>query len=208
MFSLLKKIAPEYEVQILKLEDGLKPISDIGFYFLDRFICMERNLLVEVPQTNVPGLFWQAGIPENGGGVEQIKALAKSVFLTDRRFHIEPDFNQAAANKRIETYIDLCINDGAEIFHCKGQNDALLGFTILKRIDDNTYLNCLSATEPSVVGMLAANVVYNSTAAALKARGCHKIIGYVSSTNKDSLNLHSKIGCKVIDIVDVWVKNK
>ena len=175
-----------------------------GYAFLDRVLVYEIRLKrFSGPE---PGLPNGITVRCDRDFTEELYELAQSVFLTDRRFHLQPLFDANAAVPVLRAYIDDCREKEMKLFKAY-HGETLLGFTVVdERADgDGKYFeNVLGAAKADLRGKLAAPALYEYMLRTQQERfTCY--LGRVSSSNAASINLHSHLGGKVVRIYDQFI---
>ena len=149
----------------------------------------------------------QLSVDAKGKFTEEMYLLAQQVFPTDRRFHLEPEFDSAGAASTIRAYMDYWKNVGATVLKIV-EHEELLGFTILQRVSDDAYENVLGVTRPGIKGKMAAYPLYCGMLDYIKAQSGTKYIGRVSTANIPSVNLHLQLGAKIRNVYDEYILRK
>lgn len=177
-----------------------------GFEFLDRVLLTEINLakiskheIYMNPTTGLEVTYEREYSPE-------MYTLAQKAFTSDRRFHLEPEFNDELAAPIITAYIDQCKSQHMPVFKVKHFHD-LLGYTIIDECADdegNYFENVLGVTMPGIKGKMIAAMLYSTMLNMEKAK-FKKYLGWISAANAPSINLHFQLGGKVISSYDEYI---
>lgn len=178
-----------------------------GFAFLDRV------LLLEIDCTSAPPLPAADGLPEthvvcDREYTREMLTLACAAYPQDRRFHLDPLFNDAKAALVIAAYLEEYQRRGLrcyKIFH----EQELLGFTIVDEAltlpkAGTCFENVMGATRPGIRGKMAAPALYRAMLER-QATGFRKYWGYVSAANTASLNLHYRLGARATAVYDEYI---
>ncbi|MBR6979726.1 MAG: hypothetical protein IKH88_07830, partial [Prevotella sp.] len=176
-----------------------------GYRFLDRLLCfeIEVNAVKGFSIGMVPDVLFSYDEEYD----DSVYHTAFQAFTTDRRFHLNPVFDQQAANDVIEAYINYYKRKGFRIYKAKYGGE-LLGFTIVDNVDTNRnyFENVLGATKPGIKGKAIAALLYRFM---MRAEGekYRKYVGCVSSSNLASINLHNALGGRVKRIYDDFISS-
>ena len=130
---------------------------------------------------------------------------ACQAYTTDRRFHLNPVFDQQSADDVIEAFIDYCKKQDYKIYKAVHNNE-LLGFAIVDDVDKNRayFENILGATKPGIKGKMIAGPLYKFMIKGENEK-FKKYAGRVSSSNIASINLHTALGGRVKKIYDEFI---
>lgn len=85
-------------------------------------------------------------------------------------------------------------------------NGNLAGFTVVKKLDQNSCENVLGAVDPLYQSRGVAIGLYAYMLRELKEKGYEKLYGRISTTNVASINLHIALGVKYSRPEDEYVK--
>ena len=179
-----------------------------GFRFLDRILTIEINLR-SGGERNTEISVNDITLSSDTNYESDVYRLACQAYTTDRRFHLDPVFNQEKADRNIQAYIDICRSRNMKIYKAKHGNE-LLGFTIVDEEADEKrvyFENVLGATLPGMKGKLVAGPLYRSMLEGEKD-SFKKYMGKVSSSNAASINLHFQLGGYVKQIQDEYIISK
>ncbi|MCM1217616.1 MAG: hypothetical protein NC548_24255 [Lachnospiraceae bacterium] len=216
-YSVDERFAPDDDAYIIqqiesndmqRAEDLLKQ----GFRFHERFLFIEISLKAAVRmcdrvEDSVSGIVWKMGdeYPPD------IYELAYESFETDRRFHLDRQFDQSRARAVKEAYINRCRECGCKVFSiCK--DGELLGYSIVNPQPGRgagCFQNMLGVTRAGMKGKMAAVPLYSGLLEKMATPaygGFTKYCGYVSTTNIASMNLHSYLGGKIVGTVDEYIR--
>ncbi len=178
-------------------------LSNKGYRFLDRILVFEIEICAanELNIDMIPDVVFSCDREFD----DRVYNTAFHAFTTDRRFHLQPAFNQHAANDVIEAYIHYCKENGFTIFKAEHE-DELLGFAIVDDIDRsiNSFENVLGATMPGIKGKMVAGPLYKYMLMK-ESKVFKKYVGRVSSSNVASINLHTALGGRVKEIFDEFI---
>lgn len=120
----------------------------------------------------------------------EIKELAVNNFNTDRRFHVEIDYNQEIA----KAIIDEWVEEIPEFYVCLYKEN-VTGFLALKEQEDRKNAEVyLAAVEKRYRTSGAALSLYANALKIGLEKGYHSITGYISSNNTSVMNLYSYLG--------------
>lgn len=136
---------------------------------------------------------------------KDMKELAQKAFVKDRRFHLKPYFEQESANKVISAYIDEISKEIYAIYKCF-HKEKLVGFTMVKKVDDKTYENLLGAVDPEYQKKGVAFNLYVYMVDSLGKNGCEELIGSIAAANITSLNLHLMLGATFRGVSDQYIR--
>ncbi|MEG1752301.1 MAG: GNAT family N-acetyltransferase [Christensenella sp.] len=132
---------------------------------------------------------------------EEILSIACESFLTDRRFHVAPNYDDMLARKILKCWI----SDIDKCFVCKVK-DEVAGFLALKQINEQTVSIHLAAVRQRwrVAGI--ATSLYANAIQWAKEQGFSCVEGYISAANTAVLNLYSFLGGSFSEPEDVFLK--
>ena len=198
-----------YDISVARPNDDEKEkeLLEEGFRFLDRVFVYEIDLRKArcIPSyQSIEAVFFSDYDYD-----QDIYSLAYEAFSNDRRFHLEPLFDLAAARAAIYRYINELSGRQHRIYKVK-HGDELLGFTIVDEKADtsaNSFENMLGATKPGIKGKMIAGLLYTSMLLD-EASHFRKYIGRVSSSNIASINLHNRLGGHVVEVYDEFIMKK
>lgn len=121
---------------------------------------------------------------------DEIKELAVDNFDTDRRFHVEIDYNQEIAGAIIDEWVE----EIPEFYVCL-YKEHVIGFLALKEQEDRKSAEIyLAAVEKRYRTSGAALSLYANALKIGLEKGYHSITGYISSNNTSVMNLYSYLG--------------
>ncbi len=131
---------------------------------------------------------------------DDILAIAKQCFPTDRRFHIAHALNQAIADEVLVSWVkDL---PPCYLYEHKGQ---AAGFLALTGEGDRRFVH-LAAVLERYRASGAAMSLYAAAARDCRSRGIRFLDGRVSTANPSVINLYAYLGAKFSDPMDVYLK--
>ena len=182
-------------------------LRGMGFRFLDRMLYFEIDLRTfsETSSELLSGINF---ICDDRFG-EDVHELAHAAYTTDRRFHLEPEFNQTLANEVIDMYIEDFKNRGMKLYKATHEKE-LLGFTVVdEKIDSggSSFENVLGATKPGIKGKMVAAPLYSAMLSGEREK-FRKYVGRVSSSNVSSINLHFQLGGHIAKTYDEYIYEK
>lgn len=168
-----------------------------GFFHADRTIGVSINLA----RSTVNFASMVRIEPKiTGDKRDEVLAIAKQCFLTDRRFHIAPALNQAIADEVLAGWVDDLEN--YYLYEYKGQP---VGFLALTGDEDRRFIH-LAAVSERYRASGAALSLYAAAARDCKAQGARFLGGRVSTANPSVMNLYAFLGAKFSDPMDVYLK--
>lgn len=133
---------------------------------------------------------------------EEILALAKQSFVTDRRFHVETEYNQELADQIIEGWIEEIRN-----FHVCIYKEKIIGFLALKEADDRKSAGIyLAAVDERYRTSGAAMSLYAKALLIGQEKGYQNITGYISSYNTAVMNVYAHFGGIFSNPQDIYIK--
>ena len=202
-FSIVKGASHSYRIARLENLDaeGAESLLQDGFRFLDRRLVMEIPAKSDSAHASV-GNERSLSVSHDADFSDDMYSLAYSAFVTDRRFHLNPVFDQTEANGFIKDYIDRQKSEGASVLKVRHGSE-LLAFGIVRAAGSGVMENVLAASKSDLHGKMAVPTLYESL---LNIHGGYKYRGIVSSSNQASLNLHFRLGGKITRIFDEYVK--
>lgn len=174
-----------------------------GYRFLDRILRFEiKTNAVNVSDTDA---LQHVDFSYDREYDDRLLDLAFQAYTTDRRFHLDPVFNQQSANDVIEAYVDYCRKQEYKVYKALHNNE-LLGFAVADDIDRNRpfFENILAATRPGIKGKMIAGPLYRFMIET-ESEAFKKYVGRVSSSNLASINLHTTLGGRVKAIYDEFI---
>jgi len=182
-----------------------------GFQFHERFLYVEINLKATSGIRNrLSGSVAELSLEMGHQYTNDLYELAYKSFETDRRFHLEQQFDQHKAKDVKEAYINRCKEQGMTVFSAR-RADELLGYIIVD-LHPNQKAGCfqimLGVTKAGIKGKMAAIPLYNGLLDRMflsEGGGYVKYCGYISSTNTASLNLHYQLGAKAVQVIDEYI---
>ncbi len=134
---------------------------------------------------------------------EEIEEIAVRCFETDRRFHVEVDYNQEVARVIIHQWIE----EIPEFYVCL-HKDNPIGFLALKEADDEKSAEiCLAAVDKKYRSSGAALSLYANALKTGREKGYQRITGYISSYNTAVMNLYSYLGGTFSNPTDIYLRN-
>lgn len=178
-----------------------------GYRFLDRVFEMDIALsgAVDVDDLSSQGIKFVVDSIVS----DDIYELACEVYDSDRRFHLDPVFNQENANHILKQYIEDYKQIGVKVFKAYREQE-LLGFTIVnENVDEKAifFENVLGATKPGIKGKMIAAPLYKKMLYE-ESKTFKKYYGKVSSSNLASINLHFMLGGRIRNIYDEFIYKK
>lgn len=131
---------------------------------------------------------------------DEVLAIAKQCFPTDRRFHVTPAFNQTVADEVLAGWV----NDLADcyLYEYKGQP---VGFLAMTGDGDRRFVHLAAVLERYRVSGAALSL-YAAAARDCKAQGIKFLDGRVSTANPSAMNLYAFLRAKFSDPMDVYLK--
>lgn len=195
---------PEAEYVIAKVDrlrtQEIEALRAAGFVFHERFIEMKFNISRALRQ--LPAAGGDVTVQERQDFTEEMLAMACAAYSTDRRFHLEPGFDDGdLAGEIIAATARSYAAQRARIMTAAHAGE-LLGFcTFLPCGKD--YYNAMGLTAQSIKGKLAALPLYTGAMRLLECGGGY--IGKIASANAASLNLHIQLGAKVTGTEDWYI---
>ena len=177
-----------------------------GCRFLDRILYFEiplKKITTEKQTFTVP----EVSLLCDRVFDDKLFTLACQAYTFDRRFHLEPVFDQEKANSVIAAYLEYYKHRDCRIYKaiCK---DELLGAGVVCEDADKKgifFENVLGATKPGIKGMMTAVPLYSHMLDKEREAGFKKYAGKVSSSNQSSINLHFQLGGHVAGIYDEFI---
>lgn len=221
-YSVEESFVPDEDAYIIQQvqSNDMQRVEELqkqGFCFHERF------LFIEILLKSATGM--RNGIERKRASEISLKLgneyppdiyeLAYESFETDRRFHLERQFDQNRAKAVKEAYINRCRERGCIVFSaCKDRE--LLGYIIVDTHPGRgagCFQIMLGVTRAGIKGRMAAIPLYCGLLEKMampEYGGFTKYCGYVSTTNTASINLHSYLGGKVVGTVDeyIWGREK
>lgn len=198
-----------YIIQQIESDD-LQRAEDLQkqrFRFHERFLFIEISLKAGETCSGAAGI----SLEMSNEYPPDIYELAYESFETDRRFHLERQFDQNRAKVAKEAYINRCREQGCMVFTARKDGN-LLGYIIVD-IHPGRGTGCfqimLGVTCAGIKGKMTAIPLYSGLLmymAMPENGGFTKYCGYVSTTNIASINLHSYLGGKVVGTVDEYIR--
>lgn len=196
---------PEAEYVIAKTDclhtREIASLRTAGFAFHERFIKVKINIGAFLRQLPAGLAGGDVTIQETRGFTDEMLNLAVMAYGTDRRFHLEPGFdNDGLAREMITAAAREYEANGAQIVTA-AHGGELLGFCAFLPCEDG-YRNVMGLTARNMKGKLAAWPLYTG-ALRLLASGWYT--GNISSSNVASLNLHIRLGGRVVGTEDWYI---
>lgn len=178
-----------------------------GFAFLDRVLLMEIDCASAPPLPAADGLS-ETRVVYDSEYTREMYKLACAAYPQDRRFHLDPLFNDARAALVIAAYLEEYRRRSLrcyKIFH----EQELLGFTIVDEAlalpkAGTCFENVMGVTRPGIRGKMAAPALYRAMLEGQAAK-FRKYWGYVSAANTASLNLHYRLGARAMAVYDEYI---
>lgn len=146
----------------------IKDLQASGFVFHERFIEMKFNIKRALQQLPIESAS-KVTVQERHGFTEEMLALARKAYGTERRFHLAPDFDDALAAKVIAATASQYEAQGARVFTATHAGD-LLGFCTFLPCG-NDYYNAMGLTAPGIKGKMAALPLYTGATRMLEMGG-------------------------------------
>ncbi len=133
---------------------------------------------------------------------DEIKELAVASFETDRRFHVEVNYNTDIAKQIIEGWV----NEIPEFYVCRNK-DNVIGFLALEEDEEGKSASIhLAAVDKKYRTSGAALSLYANALKVGIERGYQSITGYISSCNTAVINLYSYLGGTFSNPTDIYLK--
>lgn len=203
----------EYIIQQIEADKGEKAAELVksGLGFHERYIFVEINLKATAKARNqinnaLPDILLKLSHEYTADLYE----LACESFETDRRFHLEQQFDQNRAAEVKKTYIDWCREHDMPVFTARSGHE-LLGYIIIDMNpgrEKGCFQIMLGVTRPGIKGKMVAYPLYNTLLNTMELPengGYTKYCGYISSANIASLNLHQHLGARFVSVVDEYI---
>ncbi len=214
-FSVGESFVPDgnaYIVQQIESNDMQREeeLRKQGFSFHERLLFIEISLKEAGTRKGIENDAPGIALEMSREYPPDIYELAYESFETDRRFHLERQFDQNRAKAVKEAYINRCRERGCMVFSAR-KDGKLLGYIIVDTHPgrgDGCFQIMLGVTCAGIRGKLTAIPLYNGLLeymAMPENGGFTKYCGYVSTTNTASINLHSYLGGKVVGTVDEYI---
>lgn len=130
--------------------------------------------------------------------IDRIKTLAFHAFKTER-YHIDPHFSNASASKRYAFFVENSFrNPLHKIAILTGQSNDLIGFTTWTTTNNNAIL-FLIGIDQKFQGQGFAKKIWSGTLYLMHKQGVQSVKTTVSINNVASINLHCRLGFKLVD---------
>lgn len=184
-----------------------------GFYFHERFFFIENSLRTAEMRNGTEGGISEILLEMSNEYPPDIYELAYESFETDRRFHLERQFDQSKAKTVKEAYINQCRERGCMVFSAR-KDGKLLGYIIVDTHPGRgagCFQIMLGVTCPGIRGKMTAVPLYRGLLEHMAMPGnggFTKYCGYISTTNTASINLHSHLGARVVGTVDEYIRGR
>lgn len=185
-----------------------------GFCFHERLLLIEISIKpADRMHNGREGAVSEMSMQLSSEYPPEIYELAYESFETDRRFHLERQFNQDRARVVKTSYIDRCKERGCMVFSAYKEGE-LLGDIIVDTHPekaDGCFQIMLGVTRAGIKGKMTAIPLYSGLLEKMampENGGFTKYRGYVSTTNTASINLHSYLGGKVVGTVDEYIRGE
>ncbi len=176
-------------------------LRESGFNFHERFIKIKINIGAALRRLPAMTARWDVTVRETRGFTDAMLDLACRAYGTDRRFHLEPGFdNDELAKEMIVAAARRFEAQQARIVTASHDGD-LLGFCAFLPYG-NGYYNAMGLTVRDMKGRLAAWPLYTG---ALRLLAGGEYVAGISSANVASLNLHIQLGAKVTGTEDWYI---
>lgn len=189
-------------------------LRELGFYFHERLLFIEISLKSATGMRNgIEGGASEISFKLSNEYPPDVYELAFKSFETDRRFHLERQFDQTKAKDVKEAYINRCRERGCKIFSAYKEGE-LLGYIIVDTHPGRgtgCFQIMLGVTRAGIKGKMAAIPLYRGLLEKMvmpEYGGFTKYCGYVSTTNVASINMHSYLGGKVVGTVDEYIRGR
>lgn len=203
----------DYIIQQVIYPDAgvIEKLQKKGFQFHERFYNMEIDLKGTTQLRNQRAVSLGDISMELGNTYSKdLYELAYHSFETDRRFHLDPEFNQTTARDVKKAYIDWCRARNMAVFSVRKDKE-LLGYTIIDmhtEKDDGYFQIMLGVTKAGIKGKMIAFPMYSGLLERISHAGHGRFTkygGYVSTANLASINLHHYLGARIIRVVDEYI---
>ena len=182
-------------------------LTNAGFRFHDRVLNFEISLVGIGDDLNGENKLNGIDFIVDSEISQAVVDLACQAYKTDRRFDLDPIYNQEKANRVIAAYIEYLRNKiGIKVYEAF-YKDELLGFTVVDEMADENrvfFENLLGATKPGIKGKMIAVPLYRRMLQS-EADKFKKYRGWVSASNMASINLHIQLGGHISDISDEFI---
>lgn len=175
-----------------------KELERQGYIFADRMYDVSVNLM----RSKIDYAKMVRITPEyTKENRQEIKDIAHECFLTDRRFHVDIEYNQNKADIIMDNWIDKL--DGSYI--CRYKEDAV-GFIAIKSEDDKQAYIHLAAVREKYRPAGIALSMYAYAIQQCREKGYRNVKGYISSRNIPVMNLYTYLGASFEAATDVYLK--
>ena len=205
--------AEQYDYVMLRINvrepEKTRNLIHHGFSFHDRYLKMEINIekTSEVRESlakKTPPFFLSASHDFEPVMLD----MACQAYAFDRRYHLGAGYDNDMAREMIRAHLSRYKEEGCLIVKIyDNQKNELLGYTVLKKKSDFVVENVMGLTLPGIKGKVSAfglyNGMLNTIAEMVGKKGIY--MGYVSSENITSINLHNGLGARVSGIEDEYI---
>lgn len=175
-----------------------KLIEQQGFVFVDRMYDVSVNLMRNQIDYSKMVRITPEYTEENK---DEIKQIAHECFLTDRRFHVDVEYNQSKADIIMDNWIDEL--DGVYICRCK---EDIAGFIAIRSEDERCAHIHLAAVREKYRPAGIALSMYAYAIRQCREKGYRNVKGYISSRNIPVMNLYTHLGASFENATDVYIR--
>lgn len=126
-----------------------------------------------------------------------------AAFVQDRRFHLQPAYNQELANCMMDSYVEEAVREKMALLSCHGKNQ-LLGCAFLQAADREMYVY-MAAVLPQYQGTGASVELYRACAEYAAKQGKRILTGRISAANTSVLNLYADLGATFCNPAHVYI---
>ena len=189
-----------YRIEIPSNKSNVNVLFKKGYTFVERTLGVSINL-------NKSDIDYQKlirfEIKQIQANNEDILKIALDSFPTDRRFHVQLDYNDSIS----ATIITVWVSKLSEVYACI-YKDQIIGFVDIEPYNGKDCFIHLAAVQKEYRATGAAVALYSYAILKAKEKGCSKIYGRISSANVAVMNLYTRLGGFFSDPIDVFLRNE
>lgn len=189
--------------------EKIRRAKSMGFRFHDRVLRMKIDLKqTKKRRSDVSEKLITVPLNITQSLSDDMYKLACETYTTDRRFHLEENYDMELASKSLAGYFSSFRNRNIRIFESRVDQE-LLGFTVLELKENGVGENVLGVTKNNMRGKMSAWGIYDGMLNGMESEkdlNCSSYYGNVSSSNVSSINLHIQLGATVDCIYDEYIK--
>lgn len=169
-------------------------LEEHGFRFVDMVLHPYKESLSE-------GIYSDEGLSISLADPQDLEALteiARSVF-TFERFYCDPGLGPVCSGQRYARWVESCLGDSSQRLYKISEQDQIVGFFIVERINADTAHWWLTAIVKRFQGRGYGYRSWRSMLHHQQHQGVDRVTTTISARNTPVLNLYSSLGFRFKD---------